>query len=252
MEKTKKNYQKLEATERIEAYNKAQNTWKKRKLQDANSIVFDKNCVDLIITNSINNNVNEPILITIINSQESINIGLFLIPNQFDERNTQEKFIADFESVRDQFNALLLMSKDSNFSDFGFKEIVSNDEITTVTHYRNSSFDFESFKDVFKSKSIVIMRTVIASGSNSAMEAIHSVFVFPNFYRNQIVEIKNTIVCVASGNHKYTTEELNSIGKYSLNQIKRGAILVLDTFQDRSLENEIKVSVLISSFDIIE
>jgi len=95
------------------------------------------------------------------------------------------------------------------------------------------------------------MKTGIASGFNGAVEAIVSAFEFPDFCRNQIAEIKNTIVCVASGNHEYTNDELNSMGKYSLDQMKRGAILSLATLKDKSLLNEIRVSVL-SVFDTVK
>lgn len=234
------------AAERIKTYNKELETWKKRKSQDVNSIVFDEHCADLMIANSPNRKISEPILVTFFNSQDSIKVGLFLVPYQFDDTNTQDQFIADFESVRDQFDSLLFMYNDSNFSHFGFKEIASND---TMTHYRNSCFDFESFKNVFKPKSIVIMRRAFASGSNRAMDAIISAFTFPDFYRNQILEFKNTIVCVASGKDKYSDDEINSICKYSLDQIKKGASLCFDMMEDTSLENEIKVSVLISGFD---
>lgn len=237
------------ATERIKTYNKELETLKKRKSQDLNSIVFDEHCADLMIANSPNRKISEPILVTFFNSQDSIKVGLFLVPYQFDDTNTQDQFIADFESVRGQFDCLLFMYNDSNFSHFGFKEIASND---TMTHYRNSCFDFESFKDVFKPKSIVIMKTAIASGYNKAMVAIVSAFEFPVLYRNQIIEIKNTIVCVANGNQENTNDELNSIGKFSLDQIKRGATLCLDMIEDTSLENEIRVSVLISGFDSTE
>lgn len=243
------NNKNLNSEERLKGYNKALEIWDKRRLLDENSISFDEVCADLIITNSINNYANEPVSARIFNSQESINIGLILIPNQFDETNTQEEFINNFKRFRNQFDTILFINNDSNFTDLGFKEIVPNDRTTTKTHYRNTCFDFESLKDVFKSKSMVIMKTAIASGSNGAMEAIVSTFEFPDFYRNQIVEIENTIVCVASGNHDYTNEELNSIGKYSLDQMKRGAILVLATLEDMSLLNEVRVSVFISVFD---
>jgi cell division GTPase FtsZ len=240
--------------EKLNAYDIAFEAWKINRLLDINSIPFDEVCADLTITNSINNKAkaNEPIPATIFNNQESINIGLFVIPNQFDKANTQEHFMVDFQSVRGQFDALLLMSEDSNFIDFGFKKILSNDKNNTIIHYRNSCFDFESFKDVFKPKSIVIMKTAFASGSNRAMEAIISAFKFPDFYSNQIVEIKNTIVCVAYGKDKYTNDEVNSICIYSLDQIKRGASLTHDTFEDMSLGNDIRVSVFISGFNTTE
>jgi hypothetical protein len=41
---------------------------------------------------------------------------------------------------------------------------------------------------------------------------------------------------------------MNEIGKYCLNQIKRGTTLTLDRMEDPSLQNEIRVSVLISGF----
>jgi cell division GTPase FtsZ len=213
-----------------------------------NTIPFDKDCADLVITNSISSK-NEPIQIKIFNNQESINIGLFLIPDEFDKENSEAQIIHNYQSFRNQFDALLLMNKDSNFTHLGFKEIISNDKMTSAKHYRNVCFDFESFKEVFKSKSIAIMTMDVASGANRAIDAVHSVFLFPNFYRDQIVEIKNTIVCVSSGKHKSHCNEKNDIGKYSLNLIKRGYSLSLNTLDDMTLEDSIRVSALISGFD---
>lgn len=93
------------------------------------------------------------------------------------------------------------------------------------------------------------MKTTIASGSNRAMEAIVSAFAFPDFYRDQIVEIKNTIVCISSGKYKSTDDENNNISKHSLNQINRGATLAQGTFEDITLEKNIRVSVFISGFE---
>lgn len=241
-----------DAKERLKAYNKAQEAWEKRKLLDVNLLPFNEVCVDLIVANSNNNKANEPISVRIFNNQESINIGCLVIPNQFDEINTQEQFIADFESIRDQFDAMLLMNKKSNFTDFGFKKISSNDENNSITHYRNSCLDFDSFKEVFRSKSTVVMRTAIASGANRAMDAIVSTFAFPDVFRNKIVEIKNTIVCTSSGPNKCSDYEVNEIGKYSLDKIKRGMSFIYNTFEDLSLGNDIRVSVFIGCFDTVE
>ncbi len=57
------------------------------------------------------------------------------------------------------------------------------------------------------------------------------------------------MVSVVIGNSTCTNDEVNEIGKYCLNQIKRGAKLTLDRMEDPSLQNEIRVSVLISGFD---
>ena len=241
---------KLEATERIKAYNKALADWNKRQLLDINSIPFDELGADLIIPISTTEKCNKPIAIRIFNSVESINIGLFIIPNQFDKTNIQDQFIADFESVRDQFDCLLFMSMDSSFIDLGFKEISANNDIKTITHYRNLLIDFESFKEVFKSKSLVIMKTAVASGINRAMEAVQDAFIFPDFYVNQVLEMKNTIACVATGSIEFTEDKVNEIGLYCLNQNKRGASLSLSTMEDSSLLNDVRVTILISGFDI--
>lgn len=246
------NNQKLNRKGRLKAHNEALEAWHKRSLLDVNSIPFDEVCADLIITNPNNNNANEPRCARIFNNQESINIGLFLIPDQFDETNTQEQFINNLKRFRNQFDTILFMNNDSNFSDFDFKEIVSNEEIKATTHYRNTAYDFEDFKNIFKPKSIVIMRTAIAAGSNSAMEAVHDAFVFPDFYVNQVLEMKNMIACIATGSIEFTEDEVNQIGLFCLNQNKRGASLCLRTIEDLSLLNEVRVTILISGFDITE
>jgi cell division GTPase FtsZ len=244
-----KNNQILDFKEKLEIYNTTLETWKKRKLNDINLIPFDAACTDLIILNSSGNKPNFPTAITIFNNSERISIGLIHIPNQFDEINTQEQFITNFQSFRNQFDALLFKSTDANFTDFGFKEMVSDNKSSTITHYRNPSFDFDNFKEVFKSNSLVIMTTATGFGINRAIEAASSAFVLPDFYNNQIIELKNAMVSVAIGNSTCTNDEVNDIGKYCLNQIKRGATLALDRMEDLSLQNEIRVSVLISGFD---
>ena len=241
-----------ERKKRLKKFNQDWEAAEKRKLIDVNYLPFEEDCADLIITKLNSDNVNEPLLAKIFNNQKSITIGCFVIPNQFDEINTQEQFIADYESIRDQFDALLLMSSDSNFTDFGFKELFSNDENNSLIHYRNSCFNFESFKDIFKSKSIVIMRTAIASGSNRAMVAAVSAFEFSDFFRNQISEIKSKIVCVSSGNPKCTNDEENEICKFSIDRIKRDMTLGHTTFEDLSLGNNIRVSVIIGGFESIK
>jgi cell division GTPase FtsZ len=244
-----KNNQISDSKEKLEIYNTTLETWKKRKLSDINSIPFDAAYTDVIIPNSTSNAPHVPQAITIFNNKENISIGMIDIPNQFDEINTQEQFITNFQSFRNQFDTLLFKSTDANFSDFGFKEMVSNDETSTITHYRNPSIDFETFKNVFKSNSIVIMRAATGFGINRAIEAASSAFVLPDFYTNQIIELRNAIVSVATGNSTCTNDEMNEIGKYCLNQIKRGVTLTLDRMEDPSLQNEIRVSVLISGFD---
>lgn len=244
-----KNNQISDSKENLERYNTTLETWKKRKLNDINSIPFDTACTDLIIPNSTSNAPNVPTAITIFNNNENISIGMIDIPNQFDELNTQEQFVTNFQSFRNQFDVLLFKSKDATFADFGFKEMLSDDKSNTITHYRNPSFDFDNFKEVFKSNSLVIMATAIASGMNRGIEAASSAFLSPYLYTNQIIELKNAIVCISTGTSKSTNDEMNNIGKYSLDQIKRGATLTLDSMEDLSLQNNIRVAVLISGFD---
>lgn len=242
-----------EYTEEIKAYNTAQSTWGKRNYDGVlHSTNYEEYFPDLIITNSTSNKAIDPIIATIFDSQETLTIGVFIIPKQFDETNTQEQFIDNFENFRHQYDAILLMTEDSNFTDFGFKEIIPNSENTAMTHYRNSCFDFQSFKNVFAPKNIVFMRTALGSGSTKAIEAIQSAFAIPAFYRNQIAVLKDSILCVKSGTDQYTIDEINLVCNYSLDQIKTGATLVHDTFEDNSLGNTIRASVFISGFDSLD
>jgi len=244
-----KNNQTSDSKEELDIYNTALETWKKRKSIDIHSIPFDAACTDLIIPISTSDTLNIPTAITIFNSNENISIGMIDIPNQFDEINTQVEFVTNFQSFRNLFDALLFKSTDANFSDFGFKEMMSDDKSSTITHYRNPSFNFDNFKEVFKSNCLVIMTTATGFGINRALEAASSAFALPAFYNNQIIELENSMVSVATANSTCTNDEMNEIGKYCLNQIKRGATLTLDRMEDPSLQNEIIVSVLISGFD---
>ncbi|SHG72821.1 hypothetical protein SAMN05444372_10965 [Flavobacterium micromati] len=247
-----KNNQIAQAKEQLKAYKKAQEEWEKRKLVDVNSLSFDNDCADLIITNSFTYKANEPLQIRVFNNKESINIGCLIIPNQFEETNTKEQFTADYKSIGNHFDALLLMTPNSNFTDLGFKKMVSNDKDNSMSHYRNSCFDFEAFKNVFKPKSIVLMGTSVAFGFDRAGEATKSVFSFHDFLKNKNMEIRNTMVCISYGTAKCSNDELNDIGKYSHRQIKRGYSLICNTFEDLSLENKIRVSGFIGCFDSVE
>lgn len=232
--------------------NKAQAIWEKCKLQEVNPIDLDNQSLTLIIENSCINQTKEVVNSVFIKNQESISVGIFSTPTQFDQTYSEGQFVSDFESVRNQFDALLLINKNADFTDFGFQEMISNDELTaSITLYKNSSLDFESIKAIFKSNSIVIMSSALASGSNKAMEAIIEVFEFPDFYSNKIVELKDTILYIATQNFQCSSNELNSIGNYSLKQTKSGATLNLNTSEDKTLENDIRISILQSGYDFI-
>jgi hypothetical protein len=130
-----KNNQISDSKEKLELYNTALETSSKYKINDINLITFDVVCADLIIPNSTSNTGNGPTAITIFNNNENISIGMIDIPNQLDEINTQEQFVTNFQSFRNQFDALLFKSTAATFADFGFKEMMLDDKSNTITHY---------------------------------------------------------------------------------------------------------------------
>lgn len=238
---------KTEFKERIKEHNKAIEQWDNCQFLNIQSISFDEVCSDLVVPISEKHNSNIALPIRLFNCKESINIGLIRIPSQFNEDITQQQFITDNKNACNLFDALLFMDEDSNFSNLGFKEISNYDN--TNTHYRNPLIDFDSFKAVFKQNSIVILRTASATGTNRSKEAVQAAFELPEFYKNQINELQNTILTVSTGKIKCTYDELNELGIYCLHQIKRGATLSQSTFEDLSFDDEIRVSVLICSLD---
>lgn len=241
----------IEFTQRIKDRNTAQSVWGKRHFTGVNAIHYEEYFPDLII-NSATSKVNKPTIATLFDSQKTMILGLFVIPNPLDTTTTLEQFTANFESVRDQFDVLILMDENTSFKDFGFNEITVTDDDTTMTHYRNNCIDFESFKNVFQSKSIVFMRSALGSGTNKAMDAIRSAFAVPDSYKNKILTIKDSIICITTGTDLYTNDEINRICHYSLDQMKTGATLCYDTFENKSLGNNSKISVLISGFDSVD
>lgn len=186
------------------------------------------------------------------NSLESISIGLLKIPNQFENRNTSKRFAKEYEGARDQFYCLLFMSKEASFSDLGFKEINISNESKTTTQLRNSLIDFKSFNVVFKLNSLVFMNTAFASGNDRAIETVQATYQLPNFYSSQILEIKNTIAVIATGNIEWTKDELNQLALYCLDQNKRVSSLCPNTMEDLSLKDKIRITKLISGFGIQE
>ncbi|NRS87456.1 cell division GTPase FtsZ [Flavobacterium sp. 7E] len=241
-----KNTQKTETKAKLEAFNKAQEKVEKHKLIDTNSLPFDSDCAELIVENT----AHKIISIRIFNSLESLTIGCLVVPNKFENTNKRKQFIAEMEAVRNQYKTLLLISEDSNFTDFGFKEMPSSD--ATNTHYRNSSFDFENFRELFKNCPTVFMKTTVASGQDSAMEAIIPVFKFPDFIKNDPSNLGTSLLCISSGIRTYSKYEVNDIIKYSLNQITRGMSLSHSTIEDLSLGNTTRISVFIGINTITE
>jgi hypothetical protein len=74
-------------------------------------------------------------------------------------------------------------------------------------------------------------------------------------YKNPLLlamVIKDSIVYITSGTNPYTNDEINSICKYSLNQIKRGNSLIHNTFEDFSLGKNFRFSAFIGGFDTSE
>lgn len=137
--------------------NKAQAIWEKCKLQEVNPIDLDNQSLTLIIENSCINQTKEVVNSVFIKNQESISVGIFSTPTQFDQTYSEEQFVSDFESVRNQFDALQLINKNADFTDFGFQEMISNDELTaSTTLYKNSSLDFESIKQ-YLSQTVLLL-----------------------------------------------------------------------------------------------
>lgn len=114
--------------------------------------------------------------------------------------------------------------------------MVSDDKSSSKTPYRNPSIDFKTFKNALKSNSIVIMTTAIGFGFNRAVEATCSDFAFPDFYNNQIIEMKNSIEFLATAKNKCINDEVNAIGKHCLKQIKNGTKLALDRMENLTLK----------------
>ncbi|AWG21650.1 hypothetical protein FFWV33_08930 [Flavobacterium faecale] len=224
---------------RLEAFKKVQEKWEQRTLIDSNLIPADAIDSHLIIEHA----TDKVFLIRIFNNQESLNLGCLVVPEHFDLINPEALFLAEIENSKSQFESLILMSTEATFSDIGFNEILYHDD--SIAQYRNTSFDFENFKTLFKNCTIALLRTNFVSNHDTAMDAITPIFNFPYSLKSYNTNFGNAILCISNGMHTFTNFEVNDIIKYSLSKITRGASLCHSTLQDDSLEKRIKIGVLL-------
>lgn len=225
---------------RLEAFKKAQEKWEQRTLIDSYLIPADAINPHLIIEHT----ADKVFSIRIFNNQESLNLACLFVPGHFDLVNTEALFLAEIENSKNQFDSLILMSAKATFSDIGFNEILYHDD--AITQYSNNSFDFESFKELFKNCPIAILRKSVASSQDTAMNAITPIFDFPEQLKSYDTNFGNAILCISNGMRRFTNFEVNDIVIYSLNKITRGASLCHSMLQDDSLEKDIKIGVLLS------
>ena len=224
----------------LEAFKKAQKKWEQRTLINSNLIPANAINSHLIIEHA----TDIAFSVRIFNNQESLNLGCLVVPEHFDLINTEALFLADIENSKSQFDSLILMSAKATFSDIGFNEILYHDD--AITQYINNSFDFESFKELFKNCPIAILRKSVASSQDNAMNAITPIFDFPEQLKSYDTNFGNAILCISNGMRRFTNFEVNDIVIYSLSKITRGASLCHSILQDDSLEKDIKIGVLLS------
>ena len=191
-----------------------------------------------------------------------LTIGIVTIPFLFEGSPRIIKALKGVEEIKKNVDALLVINNEllrEKYADFtlldAFKivddtllnAVRSISEIITVPGYINR--DFADVKTVLKNGGGAVMSNGLAKGDNRVTQAIKNATNSPLLKNNDIFKAKRILLNISFGkNHALKVREIDDITNFVA---KFGSIEVFwGTTVDESLDEEVKVAVLASGYDM--
>ena len=96
----------------------------------------------------------------------------------------------------------------------------------------------------------VLTISAMASGQNSAHEAILKALDSPLLNDNKITGAKNVLLLIVSGSQEITIDEIGEINDHIQSEAGHGANIIMGVGEDTSLEEAISVTIIATGFNV--
>ena len=202
-----------------------------------------------------------PVIARVSKEMGILTVAIVTIPFRFEGPERIDQAIKGINELKDHVDSLLVINNEKLREIYGNLK-VSNAfdkadnvlaiaargiaEIITVHGYIN--VDFADVETVMINSGVAIMGSATASGENRAREAIAAALTSPLLNNNDIIGARSVLLNITSGSEEITMDEISEITDYVVGAASRETTLIWGLGQDKSLGEEISVTIIATGF----
>ncbi len=202
-----------------------------------------------------------PVIARVSKEMGILTVAIVTIPFRFEGPERIDQAIKGINELKDHVDSLLVINNEKLREIYGNLK-VSNAfdkadnvlaiaargiaEIITVHGYIN--VDFADVETVMINSGVAIMGSATASGENRAREAIKAALTSPLLNNNDIIGARSVLLNITSGSEEITMDEISEITDYVVGAASRETTLIWGLGQDKSLGEEISVTIIATGF----
>ncbi len=203
-----------------------------------------------------------PIIAKVAREMGILTVGIVTLPFMFEGRRRGTHAEDGMEEMRDNVDALIVISNDKLREIFGNLAISdafgqADDilttaakgiaEIITIPGYVN--VDFEDVNTVMRDSGVAIMGTAVAEGEDRADKAVREALASSLLKDSDIRGAKHILLNITSGTREVTMDEIAIITEFVQSEAGYGTDLIWGNCQNESLGDKISVTIIATGFD---
>ncbi len=203
-----------------------------------------------------------PVIAKISRELDLLTIGIVTVPFIFEGKMRTEQAHKGIEKLREYVDSLVIINNNKLrdvYGNLGFKSGFSKaDEVLStaargiaevITHHYTQNIDLRDAKTVLANSGTAIMGSATGSGENRAEIAVSKALDSPLLNDNKITGAKNVLLLIVSGTEEITIDEIGEINDYIQSEAKSDVNIIMGVGEDKSLEDEISVTVIATGFN---
>ncbi len=165
--------------------------------------------------------------------------------NQLEE-HVDSLLVINNEKLREIYGDLKLSEAFAKADDILSMAARGIAEIITVPGYIN--VDFADVETVMKDSGVAILGSGTATGEGRAVKAIETALNSPLLNNNDITGADNILLNITSGENEISMDEVGEITDYINHSASRNATIIWGTGMEKSLGEEISVTIIATGF----
>ena len=204
-----------------------------------------------------------PIISKLAMEMNILTVGIVTMPFVFEGKNRISQANIGLDKLRKNVDALIVINNNKLrdvYGNLGIKQGFSKaDEVLAkaakgiaevITHHYTQNIDLKDAKTVLSKSGNAIMGSAGSSGEKRAIKAVSNALDSPLLNDNSIRGAKNVLLLILSGSSEVTIDEIGLINDYIQETSGNNVNIIMGIGEDRSMIEEISVTVIATGFDI--
>ena len=202
-----------------------------------------------------------PVLAKAAHDMGILTVAIVTIPFRFEGQQRINQAIEGINQLKEHVDSLLVINNEKLreiYGDLKLSEAFAKAddvlsiaakgiaEIITVPGYIN--VDFADVETVMKNSGVAILGTGIASGEDRATKAMDAALASPLLNNNEITGADNILINITSGEDEVSMDEIGEITDFISHSASKNAHIIWGTGQDKSLGDQVAVTVIATGF----